>query len=159
MNQTPSPTTACAQAARELAYRRWRPAAAPETAVGAAEAPSPASVLALHRWRPPADPQPVITAPQASPDTGASANVAALAACAVLAALIRSARGAGGPPAPAESQAAVARPQDDDWAVWLLGGIAAVTALLLLCSPAARRNWGLVAGLGCVALAAFGPLG
>jgi hypothetical protein len=159
MNQTPSPTTACAQAARELAYRRWRPTAAPEAAADTAPLPSPASALALHRWRPQVEPKLAAAPPQADSDTDAWANLAALTGLAALAGLIRSARCAGGPQAMPESRTAVARPQDDDWAAWLLGGVAAVTALLLLCSPAARRNWGLVAGLGCVALAAFGPLG
>jgi hypothetical protein len=153
-NSSPS-----ARAARELALRRWRRSAAPESPAETAPSPSPASVLALHRWRPAPESRPVVAAPGIGPDTDAWANAATLAILAGLAALIHSARRASGPPAMPESTAAGARPHDDGWGIWLLGGIAAITALLLLCFPAARRNWGLVAGLGCVALAAFGPLG
>lgn len=45
-----------------------------------------------------------------------------------------------------------------DWTVWLVGGVAALGGVLLLSSPAARRNWGAILGTGFLGLALLAPV-
>ncbi|MGH9533527.1 MAG: hypothetical protein ACRD2E_01565 [Terriglobales bacterium] len=146
------------QAARELAYRRWRPGTAPSDTPGASASPSPASVLALQRWRPTPEPQPVAVGTRGTAISDEWGNVAIFAIlCAVAAAIYFARRSAGAPAV--DSGARAAGPNHNNWSVWLLAGVLALGALLLLCSRAARRNWGVAAGLALIALAALPPPG
>lgn len=130
------------QAARELAYRRWRP----QTAAAAEGAgASPARLLAYRRWG---------TAPAQTPaavpsgdSTGTNAVI--LAALVGFAFAIYGARKKSAPPSAGDQE---------NWQTWLVGGSVVLAAALLLFSNGARRNLGLILGVEAVLLAAASPM-
>ena len=152
------PINPSAQAARELAHRRWRPGNG--DAATASPGSNAASALALHRWRPAPPPQAAATITPESLGHDVWGNLAILVILAPIAFAIYSSRREGEPPSRPRPGAGRSGgdASRDDWTVWLAGGVVALGGLLLACSPASRRNWGPVAGLACIALAAVLPV-
>lgn len=131
-----------AHAARELAYRRWRPQTTPATA----KDPS-ARLLAHHRW----GTMPENIAATAPPIGDAAINVTAFAVLAAAAVAVNQGRKSAmqSEPAAVDSQAA--------WRPWLIAGSVIAAGALLLFSEGAPRYWGLIVGLECLLLAVVLP--
>jgi len=161
--------TKVSRGAQELAYRRWRPSksVAEPSAIGCGAQTSaihPARLLAHHRWG--TEPKPYLGV---SPPVGAvephgagsdNSDLALLIGLGIIAALIyagRKEREPNASPFGLPHQTADSRPGEDSQ-LWLAGGSAAVTVLLLIFSSSARRSWGLVVGLECVVLATLLPV-
>ncbi len=151
--------TPSAQAARELAHRRWRPGNG--DAAAASPGSNAARALALHRWRPAPPPQAAATTAPESPRSGVWSdlwgNVSIFLILGIVAFAIYSSRRKTGP----QFKLGAGGGDDasrGDWTVWLAWGVVA-GATFLLCSRVGRQNWGLIAGLGCVMVAALAPLG
>ena len=136
-----------AQAARELAYRRWRPQS-PAAASPASDASS-ARLLAHHRWgTAPAGTTAPIPAPEAASQAGEGApNVLIFAVLAGAALAIYAGR-------KNAARERAATENEENWRAWLIAGSAIAAAALLLFSEGARRNWGPVLGTGALLLAA-----